>query len=371
MTLVGPEIPVQKTDQERIDAVLNHPLFMDEFDPDFKMPDESFNEALKSLVFNGTPLEIAEDSKQKGNACFAAGKTRFQDSITFYTQGIQANCENSELNSILHSNRAAVHLELLNYRSCLYDCSRAIKFNPKNIKAYYRSVKALLALDKVEEGIDCCEKGSALDPKLFLGDLAKLQKRKLELEELHRLEMEKEAAKKAKIDELEQMKLSRGYNIIKLDDDIHTMQHPDAPPNRITIQDGELTFPVLFLYPEFNQSDLISQFYESDTFYVHFENMFSQPSEWDPNHIYHPQNLDIYYTTHPDPNKEEPKLVSVLKTVHASKSPSQNPAHRYVYTTLQDCLKMKDYSVVNNVASFIILCRDSPFGQEYRKQFNR
>ena len=111
---VGPEAPAQKSDQERIEAVLNHPLFMDEFSPDFQMENEEFGNALQSLVFDGTPLEVAENFKQQGNACFAAGKTRYQDSITFYTQGIQANCEDVEMNSVLHSNRAAVHLALCN-----------------------------------------------------------------------------------------------------------------------------------------------------------------------------------------------------------------------------------------------------------------
>ena len=253
----------------------------------------------------------------------------------------------------------------------MYDCSRAIKYNPKNIKAYYRSVKALIALDRVDEGIDCCEKGAELDSNLFLADLAKLQKRKQDLEELSLLEEKKNAKKQAEIDALENAKSARGYRFVKLEDDVHTMQHPDAPPNRITLQDGELTFPVLFLYPEFNQSDMISTFYESDTFYAHFENMFSQPSEWDPNHTYTPQNLDLYYTTNPDPNKEEPRLVSVLKTVPATNAPSQNPAHRYVYTTLKDVLVRPDFTVVNNVASFVILSRDSPFGIEYRKRFKR
>ena len=109
---IGPEIPFQKSDKERIDAVLSHPLFMDEFSTDFEMENTEIASALESLHFNGTPLEEAENYKQQGNACFAAGKSRFKDAITFYTLGIQAKCENDEINSVLHSNRAAVHLEL-------------------------------------------------------------------------------------------------------------------------------------------------------------------------------------------------------------------------------------------------------------------
>jgi hypothetical protein len=53
-------------------------------------------------------------------------------------------------------------LKIENYGKVLIDCSKALKLNPKNIKAYYRSVKALYALDKIEEAIDCCEHGLAV-----------------------------------------------------------------------------------------------------------------------------------------------------------------------------------------------------------------
>lgn len=46
-----------------------------------------------------------------------------------------------------------------NYRKVLTDCARAIKLNPKNVKAYYRSAKALYELDKIDEAIDCCDHG--------------------------------------------------------------------------------------------------------------------------------------------------------------------------------------------------------------------
>ena len=63
---------------------------------------------LKSL----TQIEVAENFKTQGNACFVEGKRKFKDAIKFYTQGIEAKAEDNHLNSVLHSNRAAVHLEL-------------------------------------------------------------------------------------------------------------------------------------------------------------------------------------------------------------------------------------------------------------------
>ena len=48
-SLVGGE----KTEQERIDAVLNHPLFMTTMKDDLQYTDTI--EAIQSLVFDGTP----------------------------------------------------------------------------------------------------------------------------------------------------------------------------------------------------------------------------------------------------------------------------------------------------------------------------
>lgn len=40
----------------------------------------------------------------------------------------------------------------------LKDCSKALTINPKSPKAYYRSASALLALDRLDEALDCCDR---------------------------------------------------------------------------------------------------------------------------------------------------------------------------------------------------------------------
>ncbi|KAJ3313249.1 hypothetical protein HDV04_002233 [Boothiomyces sp. JEL0838] len=368
----GPMPHSNKTDEERMEAVLSHPLFMDSVTDDDMQKDTLA--ALQSLVFDGTPEEMAENFKIQGNSCFQAGKTKYKDAIDYYTKGILAKCKDNELNSALHSNRAAVHLNLQNYRSVLYDCSQAIKFNPKNIKAYFRSVKALNALDRVDEAIDCSQKALLIEPnnQNFIAELKKLQERKIVLEETAKLERIKQEKKQIEQQALDNILAKRNYRFAKLDEDeaTSTYQHPDAPINKIQIDGDRLTFPVVFLYPEFNQSDTISAFHEDDTFYSHFENMFSEPAPWDNEYLYSPQSLDWYFETHVTKKASEyPKLVSVLKSVEASNAPSQSPAHRYVYTTLADVLRHKDFTVVDGVLTFVILSRNSPFGAEYRKKY--
>lgn len=320
---------------------------------------------------------MAENFKHQGNASFKGGKSRYKDAIHFYTQGITAKCEDNIMNSLLHSNRAAVNLELCNYRSCLYDCARAITLNPKNIKAYFRSVKALLALDRVDEGIDCAQKGLLveLDNQVLKDYLKKLQKRKLEIDELNRLRKIKEEKMQREAKELQDAIDLRQYRFMEqLNDDgepIQKYQHPEGQVCKIELHpEGELSFPVVFLYPEFNQSDTISMFFENDSFYAHFQNMFSEACPWDKEHQYNPDNLDVYFETHPEKySKENPSLVSVLKSVSASNAPSQSAAHRYVYTTLADVLKHESYRIVNGLVTFTILSRNSDFNLKYRKDF--
>jgi small subunit ribosomal protein S7e len=118
--------------------------------------------------------EIAENFKENGNEYFK-GK-RFRDALGFYTQGIDAKPTDLAIQEALLCNRAACNLELSkhvlgffcgvllihaiteNYGAVLRDCSKALTINPNSSKAYYRSSLALLALDRVDEALDCCNR---------------------------------------------------------------------------------------------------------------------------------------------------------------------------------------------------------------------
>ena len=59
-----------------------------------------------------------------------------------------------------------------------------------------------------------------------------------------------------------------------------TCPHPSGERVHLT-PDGTLVWPVLFLYPEFGETDLIQEFRESDRFIDHLREVFSQPPPWD------------------------------------------------------------------------------------------
>jgi tetratricopeptide (TPR) repeat protein len=52
-----------------------------------------------------------------------------------------------------------------NNGSVLRDCSKALTLNLKSSKAFYRSALALVALERAEEALDCCDRCLAFDPE--------------------------------------------------------------------------------------------------------------------------------------------------------------------------------------------------------------
>ena len=55
-------------------------------------------------------VAIAEVYKNEGN--YEYKKNNFNNAIQFYTEGIEVNCKDEELNAKLYSNRAAANLNL-------------------------------------------------------------------------------------------------------------------------------------------------------------------------------------------------------------------------------------------------------------------
>ena len=155
-----------KTSDQILSDLNKVPLFMTELEEN-----NTDLEALKALAYEGTPLEVATSFKERGNESFS--ERGLKDAKEFYTKAInvllievrrrQTSTENGEEGevdkekvkkevAVLEAclvNRAACHLSLKNYRSCTLDCATALRINPENIKAYYRSSRALLSLNKI------------------------------------------------------------------------------------------------------------------------------------------------------------------------------------------------------------------------------
>ncbi|KAK1752099.1 hypothetical protein QBC47DRAFT_389674 [Echria macrotheca] len=293
--------------EETVADLKQHPLFMTDLPSSGEEQDENPDlAALQALAYDGSPLENALNFKEQGNDSFRA--KRWSDAKEFYSKGIlllvaeekrradgvkpdslnnpQGDSEGEVakqrgLLEVLYGNRAACHLELRNYRSCVGDCAAALRINPGNVKALYRSARALVAVDRLVEAEDACARGLALDPgNGGLKNLgAMIEKRKGEVEVLRKKEEEREAKVRRREVLLKTALRARGVRTRTTGkppdmEDARVMLSPD--PDEPT---STLVFPVLLLYPLHMETDFIKAFGEAECLDQHFGYVFPLP--WD------------------------------------------------------------------------------------------
>ncbi|KAF2976665.1 hypothetical protein EK904_003279, partial [Melospiza melodia maxima] len=107
--------------------------------------------------------------------------------------------------------------------------------------------------------------------------------------------------------------------------------------------DGSLSWPVLFLYPEHEQTDFTVAFHEGSRFIDHLMVMFAELPPWDLEKKYLPNNLELYFE---DEEREEMYEV--------------NPEH-----TLLQVLQHERYFVKAGTPTVLVLAKRSPFSKKY------
>jgi tetratricopeptide (TPR) repeat protein len=334
---------------ETVAELKKHPMFMTELD---EAGDNEELAALQALAYDGTPLENATNFKEQGNECFR--EKRWADAKEFYGKGVAIlaaeelrrakgekkkvqktaepvalnpeadNSANTDLEEApepkkgdfeevdddpaevkaerslletLYVNRAACHLELRNYRSCTLDCASALRLNPRNIKALYRSARALLAVGKIPEADDACARGLEIDSsnKPLLG-LAQDIIKTAEADAARRKREEERLAKERRRETLLKTAL-QARNIRTRS----TGKPPDMEDAKIKLSPDELdpesalVFPTLLLYPCHLESDFIKAFNERESLDQHFGYVFPLP--WDRAGEYSPAGVECYVET--------------------------------------------------------------------------
>ncbi|DBA02023.1 TPA: hypothetical protein N0F65_000270 [Lagenidium giganteum] len=274
-------------------------------------------EAIQALIEEGETAEsLALHWKNKGNEMFTKGKkynrSNYDHAIKYYCDALayamkalalpqeerDPEYNINELTSQIYSNRAAVNLELKNYGSCRSDAAKALRYDSKNVKAYFRGAKASRMLRKPEDTLRYCEIGLTHDPENKL--LLKLQQEGLQLVKEIRIENEKKefermkrrayTDKYRKLCELRQVRVGRA-----LIDDERVKQYEGKAD--LDAESGQMYWPTLFLYDEHGTSDFVQTFGENDSFIEHLANMFPEDgpfAEWDEKHEYVASNLVIY-----------------------------------------------------------------------------
>lgn len=320
--VAAPALPPQlaRNAGKSVDEILadlnKSPLFMTELEDNDDMA------ALEALSYEGTPLENATEFKESGNEAFK--EKRWNDAREFYGRGISvltgeekrrqrgdkprendpegdSEAEIARQRAVLETlyvNRAACHLEMKNYRSCWLDCSAALRLNPRNVKAWYRSAKALLAVGRIEEADDACAGGLAVDAengplKAVARDIiAKTQAEEKKAAEENRQKVEA-AAKETLLRKALQdrgIKVRRSARPPEMGD--AKLELVPDPENK-TI--GTLSFPTVLLYPVHYESDFIKAFNERESLMQHFGYVFPLP--WDREGEYSANGVECFMET--------------------------------------------------------------------------
>ncbi|KAI8084488.1 uncharacterized protein BX664DRAFT_387222 [Halteromyces radiatus] len=334
-----------RMDPDNLDAEMAKvPLFMSQ------LPEEE-NEtlaALQSLVYDGTPEEIAENFKNQGNDCFKAGKFKYKDAIGFYTRALDTECKDMKIMEACYANRAAVNLELGNYGKVLRDCAKCLELNPKNVKALYRSARGLFQLDRPDEAYDCCEHALAVDPdnQPVRALQAKIQQRQQVLAKRLQEKQDKERKEREAKQKMEQAFEQRRIRM-----DVQDKAMRDAANIQYDPDTDIMSWPVFFLYPEYKESDYIQQFDENNTFQDHLDVILEHPAPWDQHHVYTPDNVQVYFENN---QGLHPSLIKV-----GNKLP------------LAKILALDQYVITNGVPSFIILPKVGAFKDEFLAKYKK
>ncbi|XP_070795623.1 tetratricopeptide repeat protein 4 [Pituophis catenifer annectens] len=314
---------------------------------------------LQSIIFDEdqSSEEQAKTYKNEGNDYFK--EKDYKKAVISYTEGLKKKCSDLELNTVLHTNRAAAHFYLGNYRSALNDAVAARKLKPSHLKAIIRGALCHVELKHFSEAMAWCEEGLKLDPqeKKLLEIRTKADRfkrteerdlRKAKFQE-KKEQSQKEALLKAikdrniklsPVPSADEMAISKDLAEMSLDG----FSSESGSGAKVYLEDtGSLTWPVLFLYPEHGQTDFISAFHEESRFSDHLVVMFEESPAWDTERKYVPKELELYFE-----DEERGDIYQI------------NPE-----TTLLEVLQHKRYFVKAGTPAFLVLVKDAPFSKNY------
>ncbi|NXO61700.1 TTC4 protein, partial [Phainopepla nitens] len=277
--------------------------------------------------------------------------------VAAYSEGLRRRCGDAGLDAVLLANRGAAHFHLGNYRSALNDAIQAKKLKPTHLKAIIRGALCHMELKNFSEAIAWCEEGLQIDSteKKLVEIRAKADKLKLQGTFLEpqtdfstccqggavvALPCSERNIKLVLEPSDEEEEVSGGLAEISLDG----FRSDSATGAKVHLDaDGNLNWPVLFLYPEHEQTDFIVAFHENSRFIDHLMVMFAELPPWDLGKKYLPNNLQLYFE---DEKREEMYEV--------------NPEH-----TLLQVLQHERYFVKAGTPTVLVFAKRSPFSKKY------
>ncbi|NXP18811.1 TTC4 protein, partial [Scytalopus superciliaris] len=278
--------------------------------------------------------------------------------VAAYSEGLRKKCGDPELDAVLLTNRGAAHFHLGNYRSALNDAVQAKKLKPTHLKAIIRGALCHMELKNFSEAIAWCDEGLQIDSKEKKLVETRLKADKLKQEGIL-LETQtgfstpwhgravmgiallcERNIKLILEPSNEEEEISDGLAEVSLDG-----FHPDnATGAKVHLDaDGNLNWPVLFLYPEHEQTDFTVAFHENSRFIDHLMVMFAELPPWDLERKYLPSNLELYF------EDEETEEMYEVNSEH----------------TLLQVLQHERYFVKAGTPTVLVFVKRSPFSKKY------
>ncbi|NXC00540.1 TTC4 protein, partial [Orthonyx spaldingii] len=281
--------------------------------------------------------------------------------VAAYSEGLRRRCGDAELDAVLLTNRGAAHFHMGNYRSALNDAIQAKKLKPTHLKAIIRGALCHMELKNFSEAIAWCEEGLEIDSKekklvemrakadklkgkelegIFLGIQTDFCTRCQGREQWWALTRCERNIKLVLEPSDEEEEVSDGLAEMSLDG----FHSDSATGAKVHLDaDGNLNWPVLFLYPEHEQTDFTVAFHENSRFIDHLMVMFAELPPWDLEKKYLPNNLELYFE---DEEREEMYEV--------------NPEQ-----TLLQVLQHERYFVKAGTPTVLVFAKRSPFSKKY------
>jgi len=332
-----------------------HPMFASTHE---ELEKSGMAEAFSSLMYDDPPIRSMAESKAKGTDAFKNGKKSAVKNIQYYRDAINHYHESfhwaqkvvpnvpgvddegnplddlpaytedelDQFKSTVLANAAMAHMQINNWGFVRDDSSKALKFNSKNIKAWYRLAKAHQMLQNWEEAGDAIDSGLMIEKENK--DLIKIQ-RLLE-KKINRARLERQKREKARAQRVSRVKgvwkhckesgitLGRVPLVAKVNDDDeeddenvdearwhHHHPHSGKLPQQLSYSSEVWSWPTMFVYPSHNQSDFISEFGESDMLAHRMAEVFPELDDgtetgmaWDFNNDFVCSKLAVYFEVH-------------------------------------------------------------------------
>jgi len=368
--------PTNKNDYKEMsmDEFVNHPLFMkpDHIPTQEEIDNNEFLASIQAMKYSETDTPDIQAEEFKKDGTFHFKHKLYKKAILAYSKAITVKPMDKKLLASCYNNRAASEYFLKNYRNAINDSGRAVALDQNYIKSWIRI-------------FDCCQKLKLWNEGLSMVEIAydKIKDRNEETNKKLRdyrdafLKSKKETERqKRKMERIEQKRIKAEIDLItkirnsgvKLelncdqddeDDDDEKRRkvlsaietHQSNIKVHLNESSGMLVWPVMFVYPEYGQTDFVQQFQEDITLGTMLTELFpeGEPSPpWDLEQKYVPSKMTVWV--------ENRKIQSIFQID--------------INAPLNSALRDKNCYVQGGCPSFIITIFNSPFEKSFKRKYH-